>query len=178
MRSPAQLKPVQLLHVQQIQPRNARAHPAGTHATGPHSMLSPSLSFHLVSMALLGCPNGSTTLRATSTPAIGKFPASSNPSYGEETVVKASVLRGSGRMNFKVNIPALARMLGPSNCAHCLSDSYRLGKHRTHMCLKGTMSPKYLVLSHRRQRKALTRMSACRRGTPPLPQGQLPAAFP
>ena len=79
-------------------------------------MLSPSLSFHLVSMALLGCPNGSTTLRATSTPAIGKFPASSNPSYGEETVVKASVLRGSGRMNFKVNIPALARMLGPSNC--------------------------------------------------------------
>ena len=44
---------------------------------------SPSLSFHLASSALLGCPNGSMTLRATSTPATGNFPLSSSPSCAE-----------------------------------------------------------------------------------------------
>lgn len=44
------------------------------------SIGNPSLSFHLVSKVLLGIPNGSTTLCATSTPATGKPLGSRSPS--------------------------------------------------------------------------------------------------
>lgn len=81
------------------------------HAAITQSIGSPSLSFHLVSRALLGIPNGSTTLCATSTPATGKPFGSSRPSCKAGRV---SLL--PSRRQEESLAPAQEQMPDPSIC--------------------------------------------------------------
>ena len=62
----------------------------------PHdSVLNPSLLFHRANSVLLGTPNGSSTFRATSTPATGRLVGSSRSSYDQLSARNSEASGGS-----------------------------------------------------------------------------------
>ena len=107
------------------------------HAAITQSIGSPSLSFHLVSRALLGIPNGSTTLCATSTPATGKPFGSSRPSCKTGRV---SLLPSHHQEESLA--PAQEQMPDPSSCTWSITmASVVIAVYtETYMCLHDSRS--------------------------------------